>query len=155
HYRLPFAPDFYYPQGKPSLWRRLGPHLWEPCGLIDHSGLHTPLGRFVNHALVISHEDFRYDFEMLRAVPGGVEALETALRGVLDGTHPDAETISRLVEDPGYHKRLLAALAAWRADPGSTEPFHLLPPSPEHAEAYRAYDHFHSLAGFLRYCLTL
>jgi hypothetical protein len=38
---------------------------------------------------------------------------------MIDGTHPRARTIGAIVEDPGYHARLLDYVRRYRRDPAS------------------------------------
>jgi hypothetical protein len=71
------------------------------------------------------------------------------------GTHPRARTISAIVEDPGYHARLLDYVRRFRADP-DTPPLvreeQTLRADPRFAAAERT---FATLPGFIDYCLTL
>jgi hypothetical protein len=68
------------------------------------------------------------------------------------GAHPRQRTIGAIVEDPGYHARLLDYVRRYRRDPASAAP-------PVRAQSLRADPHFAAaertfatLPGFLAYC---
>jgi hypothetical protein len=74
---------------------------------------------------------------------------------MVDGTHPRHRTISAIVEDPGYHERLLDYVKRYRADRSATPPVRqeqTLRNDPHFAAAEKQ---FATLPGFIDYCNTL
>jgi hypothetical protein len=74
---------------------------------------------------------------------------------MVDGTHPRHRTISAIVEDPGYHARLLDYVKRYRADRNSAPPVRqeqTLRNDPHFAAAEKQ---FATLPGFIDYCNTL
>jgi hypothetical protein len=74
---------------------------------------------------------------------------------MIDGSHPRARTIGAIVEDPGYHARLLDYVRRYRQDPTSPPPVReeqTLRADPRFVAAERT---FATLPGFVRYCAKL
>ena len=65
----------------------------------------------------VVHANPVYDLQLLCMFDDGLDALETQLEAMLDGTHPRARSIGAIVEEPEYHANLLTFVRRWRADP--------------------------------------
>jgi hypothetical protein len=73
----------------------------------------------------------------------------------VDGTHPRARSIAAIVEDAGYHARLLDYVRRFRTDPATTplvREEQTLRSDPHFAAAERT---FATLPGFIDYCQRL
>jgi hypothetical protein len=87
--------------------------------------------------------------------PDGLDELERQVEAMIDGTHPRARTIGAIVEDPGYHVRLLDYVRRYRRDPAAAPPVRqeqTLRADPRFAAAERT---FATLPGFVAYCAKL
>jgi hypothetical protein len=96
-----------------------------------------------------------YDLQLIQMFPDGLEDFERQVQAMVDGTHPRARTIGAIVEDPGYHARLLDYVRRFRADPNTTELVReeqTLRGDPHFAAAERT---FATLPGYVAYCSRL
>ena len=87
--------------------------------------------------------------------PDGLEDLERQVEAMVEARHPRHRTISAIVEDPGYHGRLLDYVRRYRADPEAAPPVRqeqTLRSDERFAAAERT---FATLPGFLEYCRKL
>ena len=84
---------------------------------LDMSGLACSPARVIRHLCGAHHDgiEFAYDLEMLSTFPGALDALETEVRAIVDGTHPRAEWLRDLCVYEGYHERLLDGVERARA----------------------------------------
>jgi hypothetical protein len=55
-----------------------------------------------------------YDLELLQMFPDGLDELERQVDQMVRGTHPRTRTIGAIVEDAGYHQRLLGYVRAYK-----------------------------------------
>lgn len=81
----------------------------------DFSGLISSPERVRSHLLGAHHDgvQFVYDFELLSAHPGALDAVRREAEEVIAGTHPDAEWLRDLVVYERYHESLLEAVNAF------------------------------------------
>jgi hypothetical protein len=96
-----------------------------------------------------------YDLQLLQMFPDGLEVFEREIESMLAGTHPRARTIGAIVEEPGYHARLLDYVRRYRRDPTTAPPVRqaqTLRDDPVFAAAERT---FATLPGFVAYCNAL
>ena len=70
----------------------------------------------------VTHLNPVYDLQLLEMFDDGLEQLELQVRQMLDGSHPRAKTIGAIIEDPGYHERLLGFVVRFREDRSSAPP---------------------------------
>jgi len=96
-----------------------------------------------------------YDLQIIQMFPGGLEELERQVAQMVDGTHPRHGTIGAIVEDAGYHARLLDYVRRFRADP-TTPPLVRKEQTLRDDPTFRAAERtFATLPGFIRYCNRL
>ena len=108
---------FYESQGIPWIFHNLRRFLSGPATMLDPAGLFSPRATIVEHVLQTFHRHPLYDLVLLRAYPGGVEAMAEAADAINAGTHPHQRALTSLIEDGAYHARLPRDIAAFRADP--------------------------------------
>jgi hypothetical protein len=87
--------------------------------------------------------------------PDGLEDFERQVEAMVAGTHPRARTIAAIVEEAGYHARLLDYVRRYRDDPTAaplTREGQTLRTDPLFAAAERT---FATLPGFIAYCNAL
>lgn len=118
----PAAADYYAERGISFTFHQVLRVLDDPAAMIDPVGFFVERDAIIGHLLQVVHANPIYDVQLLSAHRGGLEALETQTRSMLDGTHPRWRSISAIVEEPHYHARLLAFVEAFRADPRSPPP---------------------------------
>jgi len=127
----------------------------DPVSMIDPTGLFSERDTIMGHVMQVVHLNPIFDLQLLEAFPDGLERFERELEAMVAGTHPRARTIAAVVEDPGYHARLLEYVRRYRADPG-TPPLvreqQTLRSDPRFAAAERQ---FATLPGFLAYSRRL
>jgi len=127
----------------------------DPVSMIDPTGLFSERDTIMGHVMQVVHLNPIFDLQLLQAFPDGLEVFERELDAMVAGTHPRARTIAAVVEDPGYHARLLDYVRRYRADP-ATPPLVREQPrlrsDPRFAAAERQ---FATLPGFLGYCSRL
>jgi hypothetical protein len=108
---------FYRSQGIPWVFHNVRRFLSGPATMLDPAGLFSPRATVVEHVLQTFHRHPLYDLVLLRAYPGGVEAMAAAAAAINAGTHPHQRALTSLIEDGAYHARLPGDIAAFRADP--------------------------------------
>jgi hypothetical protein len=91
--------------------------LEEPASLADPVGFFSTEDGIIGHLMQVVHANPVYDLQLLCMFDRGLDELERQLEQMEAGTHPRAETIAAIVEEPDYHQRLLAFVRAWRVDP--------------------------------------
>ena len=127
----------------------------DPVSMIDPTGLFSERDTIIGHVMQVVHLNPIFDLQLLEAFPDGLERFERELEAMVAGTHPRARTIAAVVEDPGYHVRLLEYVRRYRADP-ATPPLvreqPMLRSDPGFAAAERQ---FATLPGFLAYSSQL
>lgn len=127
----------------------------DPVSMIDPTGLLSERDTIMGHVMQVVHLNPLFDLQLLEAFPGGLEQFERELEAMVAGSHPRARTIAAVVEDPGYHARLLDYVRRYRLDP-RTPPLvrtqETLRSDPCFAAAERQ---FATLPGFLEYSCNL
>ncbi len=146
----------YYRQEKISFgFHQLLRILDDPVSMIDPTGLLSECDTVMGHVMQVVHLNPIYDLQLLEVFPGGLESFERELEAMVAGTHPRARTIAAVVEDPGYHARLLEYVRRYRADPATAPLLReqgTLRREPRFAAAERQ---FATLPGFLAYSSRL
>jgi hypothetical protein len=126
----------------------------DPVSMIDPTGFLSERDTIIGHLMQVTHLNPIYDVQLLQCFPEGLDELERQLERMIAGTHPRQRTIGAIVEDAGYHRRLLDWVRSYRADPESIPPVReqALRADPHFAAAERA---FATLPGYLAYSATL
>ncbi|MEO8703593.1 MAG: hypothetical protein ABI867_26325, partial [Kofleriaceae bacterium] len=103
----PAAKDYYRHKGISFGFHTLLRVLDDPVSMIDPTGLLSQRDTIIGHVMQVVHLNPIYDLQLLEGFADGLAELERQVREMLAGTHPRASTIGAIVEDPGYHARLL------------------------------------------------
>jgi len=151
----PAARDYYRQKGISFGFHQLLRVLDDPVSMIDPTGFLSDPDTIIGHVMQVVHLNPIYDLQLLEMFPDGLDELERQLVAMIDGTHPRAGTIGAIVEDPGYHARLLEYVRAYRRDPSTPPPVRqeqTLRADPRFAAAERT---FATLPGFVAYCAKL
>jgi len=151
----PAARDYYQHKGISFGFHSLLRLLDDPVSMIDPTGLLSQRDTIVGHVMQVVHLNPVYDLQLLESFSDGLEELERQVREMIAGTHPRAETIGAIVEDPDYHARLLDYVIRFRADRDALPPVRQeqsLRADPLFVAAERQ---FATLPGFLEYCVQL
>ena len=151
---VPSARDYYEQRGIDFQFHQLLRFLDDPVSIIDPTGLLSQRDTIIGHLMQVVHLNPVYDLELLQMFPEGLEELEHQVDQMVQGTHPRARTIGAIVEDPGYHERLLGYVRNYRRDRSTPELVResRLRSDPSYAAAERT---FASLPGFVDYCAAL
>ncbi|HET6303543.1 MAG TPA: hypothetical protein VFG80_02095 [Myxococcota bacterium] len=151
----PAARDYYRQKGISFGFHQCLRVLDDPVSMLDPTGFLSDRDTIVGHVMQVVHLNPVYDLQLLQMFPDGLEDFERQVAAMVAGTHPRARTIAAIVEDPGYHARLLDYVRRFRADP-DTEPLvreeQTLRADPRFAAAERT---FATLPGFIAYCQGL
>jgi hypothetical protein len=150
----PGAREYYASQGISFGFHQLLRVLDDPVSMIDPTGFLSERDTIIGHLMQVTHLNPIYDVQLLQCFPDGLDELEGQLERMIAGTHPRQRTIGAIVEDAGYHRRLLDWVRSYRADPASIPPVReqALRADPHFAAAERA---FATLPGYLAYCAAL
>jgi hypothetical protein len=151
----PASRDYYRQRGIGFGLHQLLRWLDDPCSLIDPTGFFSDRDTIMGHVMQVVHLNPLYDLQLLQMFPDGLEVFEREIESMLAGTHPRARTIGAIVEEPGYHARLLDYVRAYRRDPTTPPPLRqdqTLRADPVFAAAERT---FATLPGFIAYCNEL
>lgn len=151
----PAARDYYKHKGISFGLHQLLRVLDDPVSMIDPTGFLSARDTIIGHVMQVVHLNPIYDLQLLECFDDGLDELERQVRAMLDGTHPRHGSIAAIVEDPGYHARLLDYVLRFRADRGSAPPVRQeqsLRDDPVFAAAERT---FATLPGFVRYAAQL
>lgn len=119
---IPCAADYYRSKNITFAFHALLRFLDDPASMMDPTGFMSHRDAIIGHLMQVTHADPVYDLQLLSAIPDGLDELEKQLLQMLDGTHPRAESIGAIIEDAGYHRRLLGHLREFRADPARCKP---------------------------------
>jgi hypothetical protein len=148
----PAARDYYRQKGISFGFHQLLRVLDDPVSMLDPTGFLSDRDTIMGHVMQVVHLNPIYDLQLLQMFPDGLEDFERQVAAMVAGTHPRARTIGAIVEDPGYHARLLDYVRRFRADP-DTEPMvreeQTLRADPRFAAAEAT---FATLPGFIAYC---
>ena len=151
----PAARDYYRQKGISFGFHQLLRVLDDPVSMIDPTGFLSERDTIIGHLMQVTHLNPIYDLQVLDMFPDGLDELERQVEAMIAGTHPRARTIAAVVEDPGYHARLLDYVRRYRADPGALPPVRAeqtIRVDPHFAAAERT---FATLPGFIEYCHRL
>ncbi len=123
----------------------------DPVSMIDPTGFYSDRDTIIGHLMQVTHLNPIYDLQILDMFDDGLEQLERQVEAMVEGRHPRQQTIGAIVEDPGYHRRLLEFVKAYRAGDASAPPVReqgKLREDPHFAAAERT---FATLPGFIEY----
>jgi hypothetical protein len=151
----PAARDYYRQIGISFGFHQLLRVLDDPVSMIDPTGFLSDRDTVIGHLMQVVHLNPVYDLQLLQAFPDGLDELERQLEAMCAGTHPRRRTIGAIVEDPGYHARLLDYVRRYRRDPATAAPVRqqqTLRGDPVFDAAERT---FATLPGYLGYCARL
>jgi len=151
----PAARDYYAQQGISFGFHQLLRVLDDPVSMIDPTGFLSERDTIIGHVMQVVHLNPIYDLQLLQMFPDGLDQLESQVAAMVAGTHPRRGTIGAIVEDPGYHARLLDYVRRYRLDPDTAALIRqeqTLRDDPRFAAAERT---FATLPGFIRYCNRL
>jgi hypothetical protein len=151
----PAARDYYRQKGISFGFHQLLRVLDDPVSMIDPTGFLSDRDTIAGHVMQVVHLNPVYDLQLIQMFPDGLEDLERQVEAMVKGTHPRHATIHAIVEDPGYHARLLDYVRRFRADPNTPPPVReeqTLRSDPHFAAAERT---FAALPGFIEYCNRL
>jgi hypothetical protein len=151
----PASRDYYRQKGISFGFHQLLRVLDDPVSMIDPTGFLSDRDTIIGHVMQVVHLNPVYDLQLLEMFPDGLDELERQVAAMIDGTHPRARTIGAIVEDPGYHARLLDYVRRYRRDPAAPPPVReeqTLRADPRFAAAERT---FATLPGFVAYCAKL
>lgn len=151
---VPFARDYYEKQGINFEFHQLLRFLDDPVSVIDPTGLLSDRDTIIGHLMQVTHLNPVYDLQLLQMFPDGLDRLEAEVMSMLDGTHPRAETIGAVVEDPDYHGRLLEYVRRFQANP-KTPDLVREQTLRDDLHSVAAERTFASLPGYLTYCAAL
>src|SRR5439155_7364873 len=116
------AEDYYREQGIDYGFHQVLRFLEEPASLVDPVGFFSTRDGIIGHLMQVVHANPVYDLQLLTMFPDGLAELERQLDEMIAGTHPRTASIGAVVEEPGYHARLLAFVRAFRLDPVAPPP---------------------------------
>lgn len=151
----PAARDYYAQKGISFGFHQLLRVLDDPVSMIDPTGFLSERDTIIGHVMQVVHLNPVYDLQLLQMFPDGLDALEAQVQAMVDGTHARAGSIGAIIEDPGYHARLLEYVRGYRSNPEAAPPVReeqTLRSDPVFAAAERT---FASLPGFIEYCHKL
>jgi hypothetical protein len=114
---VPAAADYYEGKGISFKFHTLLRFLDDPASIIDPTGFNSTRDAIIGHVMQVVHANPHYDFQLLESFEDGLDEMERQIRAILDGSHPRAESIRAIVEDPDYHENLLDHLAEYRRNP--------------------------------------
>jgi hypothetical protein len=151
----PAARDYYEQRGISFGFHQLLRVLDDPVSMIDPVGLLSDRDTIVGHVMQVVHLNPVFDLQLIQMFDDGLEDFERQVEAMVAGTHPRHRTIAAIVEEEGYHQRLLDYVRRFRADP-ATAPLvrgeQTLRADPVFAAAERT---FATLPGFVAYCRRL
>jgi len=149
----PAAADYYASQGIDYWLHVTLRFLDDPSSLADPVGFFSTRDAIIGHLMQVVHANPVYDLQLLSAFDDGLDELQLQIQELIAGTHPRAQSIGAIVEEPDYHERLLAFVRAWRRDPRAPAPLRSnVAASPEFSEMERT---FGSLTTAMRYFCRL
>lgn len=120
---VPAAADYYAEKGLDFRFHQLLRFLDDPASLIDPTGFNSTRDNIIGHVMQVVHANPEYDFQLLDTWEDGMAEMEAQIRAVLDGTHPRAQSLLSIVEEPDYHACLLEHVRAYRRDPHGSQRF--------------------------------
>jgi hypothetical protein len=151
----PAARDYYRQKGISFGFHQLLRVLDDPVSMIDPTGFLSERDTIVGHVMQVVHLNPVYDLQLIEMFEDGLEQFERQVEAMVAGTHPRARTIGAIVEDPGYHARLLDYVRRFRKDPTTTPPVREEQTLRNDAHFAAAERTFATLPGFIEYCHRL
>jgi hypothetical protein len=148
----PASRDYYRQKGISFGFHQLLRVLDDPVSMIDPTGFLSDRDTIIGHVMQVVHLNPIYDLQLIQMFDDGLEDFERQVEAMVRGTHPRQRSIAAIVEDAGYHARLLDYVRRFRADPSSRPPVReeqTLRDNPHFAAAERT---FATLPGFIAYC---
>lgn len=119
---VPAAEDYYSGKGINFRFHTFLRFLDDPASVIDPTGFNSARDAIIGHVLQVVHANPHYDLQLLDSFESGLDEMEHQTEAVIAGTHPRAASIRAIVEDPGYHPRLLRYIHEYRRDPHTSPP---------------------------------
>lgn len=119
---VPCAADYYRSKNITFAFHAFLRFLDDPATMMDPTGFLSHRDAIIGHLMQVTHADPIYDLQLLAAIPDGLAELEAQLIQMIDGSHPRADSIGAIIEDPDYHQRLLVNVREFRADPATCKP---------------------------------
>lgn len=151
----PASRDYYAEKGISFGLHQLLRVLDDPVSMIDPIGFLSDRDTIVGHVMQVVHLNPVYDLQLIQMFPDGLADFERQVEAMVDGTHPRARTIAAIVEEPGYHARLLDYVRRFRENPAATPPVREQSTIRNDA-AFRAAERtFATLPGYIAYCNKL
>jgi hypothetical protein len=114
---VPCAADYYRSKSIDFGFHALLRWLDDPASMMDPTGFMSHRDAIIGHLLQVTHADPLYDLQLLSAHEDGLDQLELQIDQMIAGTHPRAESIGAIIEDPEYHARLRDYVREYRIDP--------------------------------------
>jgi hypothetical protein len=151
----PAARDYYEQQGISFGFHTLLRFLDDPTSMIDPTGLFSERDTIIGHVMQVVHFHPIFDLQLMQMFPGGLEDFERQVAEMVAGTHPRRGTIGAIVEEPGYHERLLDYVRRYRANPATPELVRQQQTRRGEPHFDAAERTFATLPGFLEYCSRL
>lgn len=118
----PAAADYYASKGIHFGFHQVLRVLDDPASMVDPTGFLSTADNIIGHLMQVVHANPTYDLQLLESHEGGLAELERQVEQMIAGTHPRSESIGAIVEDAGYHGRLLDYTRAYREDPSADSP---------------------------------
>ena len=119
---VPAAEDYYDSHGIDFNFHQVLRFLDEPASLVDPTGFLSTVDNIIGHLMQVVHANPAYDLQLLESHEGGLEELERQVEQMIAGTHPRTRSIGAIVEDPGYHERLLGYVRDYIRDRDADAP---------------------------------
>jgi hypothetical protein len=119
---IPCAADYYEQMGINFRFHTFLRWLDDPASVIDPTGFNSSRDAIIGHVLQVVHANPHYDLQLLDSFDDGIDEMERQTQAVIDGSHPRASSIRAIVEDNGYHERLLGYIRRYRLDPFTPPP---------------------------------
>ncbi len=151
----PASRDYYHQQGIGFGFHQLLRVLDDPVSMIDPTGFFSDRDTIIGHVMQVVHLNPIYDMQLLAMFPDGLEEVERQAQAMVEGTHPRSGTIGAIVEDPGYHARLLDYVRRYRRDPAAAPIVRAEQTLRGDAHYDAAERTFATLPGFITYCKRL
>ncbi len=151
----PAAREYYESKGINFGFHQLLRILDDPVSMIDPTGFYSDRDTIIGHLMQVVHLNPVYDLQILQMFPNGVGALEDQVLAMVEGRHPRQGTIGAIVEDPDYHRRLLAYVRDFRVDPGAEPPRRAQSALRDDPAYVAAEECFATLPGFIGYAASL
>lgn len=152
---VPGARDYYAQRGISFWFHQVLRFFDDPVSVADPSGLFSLRETITGHVLQVTHLDPIYDLELLQMWPTGLLDFEAEIVAMIDGSHPRAGTIGAIIEDAGYHGRLLDYVRNYRDDPQTQRLRRAVQSAAADRHFVAAAERFATLPGYLSWCQQL